>query len=82
MKKRITAGLIAFAALGSAGCEGGNAFKTAGGRAEAIKVAAEAICGDSADSPRKGVINIMLMEGAADDGIVTCGDGTNRYFDG
>lgn len=43
----------------------------------------ERICGPSRDSlPRGGVQNIMLMDGREDDGIVTCDDGTNHYFDG
>lgn len=43
---------------------------------------AERICGDSRAGARGGVDNIMLMDGREDDGIVTCHDGTNHYFDG
>jgi hypothetical protein len=42
----------------------------------------EEICGDSREGSRGGVDNIMLMDGRQDDGIATCHDGTNHYFDG
>lgn len=39
------------------------------------------ICGYDREHGRGGVENIMLMEDRQDDGIVTCHDGTNHYFD-
>jgi hypothetical protein len=41
----------------------------------------ESICGVDRNGIRGGVENIMLMENREDDGIVTCHDGTNHYFD-
>jgi len=43
---------------------------------------ANRICGPNRDSGRGGVENIMLLQDKEDDGIVTCHDGTNHYFDG
>lgn len=81
--RRLVCLIAAVALVALTGCESGNGFQTAGGRSKSILRAVEPICGASRDSgPRHGVVNIMLMEGATDDGIVTCGDGTNHYFDG
>ncbi len=42
---------------------------------------ANEVCGKDRDGVRGGTENIMLMEARADDGILTCHDGTNHYFD-
>ncbi len=59
-----------------------NGFTTSK-RAEDIQENVERICGKDRESPpHGGVENIMLMDGSEDDGIVTCHDGTNHYFNG
>jgi hypothetical protein len=83
MSARKAALLIVPFALALGGCEACNGGITHSSRniSDQIIRAAEGICGASADSPHGGVKNIMLMESREDDGIVTCGDGTNTYFD-
>ena len=76
-----TAAVLSLAAGVLAGCEA-NGLQSARSRAAAVQDVVEPICGINRDSPRGGVRNIMLMEGATDDGIVTSDDGTNHYFDG
>lgn len=80
--KKLLLGLAVAGALVGAGCEADQTFGTAKGTAGHILKAAEAICGDNLDSGHQGITNIMLMEGSTDDGIVTCNDGFNSYFDG
>ncbi len=81
MRKKITIGLVCIAGVGLAGCES-NGF-TSSTISKDILHKVNSICGPARDSqPRGGVVNIMLMEGREDDGIVTCHDGTNHYFDG
>jgi hypothetical protein len=67
--------------LGVAGCEWNGV--TTRSKASDIQTNVERICGPHRGAePRGGVQNIMLMDKSEDDGIVTCDDGTNHYFDG
>jgi hypothetical protein len=74
--------LLAVPVLALSGCEMNGL--TTRQKARDIQRTVERICGkdDKAELSRGGVRNIMLMDKSEDDGIVTCMDGTNHYFDG
>ncbi len=74
------AGLMLLVLPGCEACNGGM-FHESDKIAPQIIDKVEAICGPDRDGVRGGVENIMLMEAREDDGIVTCHDGTNHYFD-
>jgi hypothetical protein len=73
------AALGATTMLGS--CEGDASFRSGESVGRDIIRAAESICGENREGIHGGVINIMLMEGRQDDGVVTCFDGHNEPFD-
>lgn len=80
IKRVTTVGVAAAAVVAMAGCEWNGVSSSA--ISKDILRTVERICGENRDArPRGGVQNIMLMEGREDDGIVTCHDGTNHYFD-
>lgn len=83
--KFMAIGALALLPLASIGeCNGVTSNQVSGDIIRSV----EQICGATPDSPRGGVMNIMLMDGRQDDGIVTCrklGPGDkrlNHYFDG
>lgn len=84
VKKRLCVASLAAAALAVSGCEGCNGGITGSSKniSKDILKVTEQICGKDRNAmPRGGVDNIMLMDEREDDGIVTCHDGTNHYFD-
>jgi len=89
MKKLLAVAGAVAVTVTVAGCDGCNGGITHSGKkiSEGIIKKVEGICGATPDTPRGGVMNIMLMEDREDDGIVTCrkvapGDKTvNYYFD-
>ncbi len=78
MKKLILIPLAATLAVSLTGCEAFNGGLTNSSSviAQPILREAERVCG-----PRGGTLNIMLMTDREDDGILTCADHTNHYFD-
>lgn len=83
--KKIVLAVLIVAALFVAGCEFNGL--TTREKARDIQNNSEQICGAPGKYPAAfdkhgGVENIMLMDGSEDDGIVTCADRTNHYFDG
>lgn len=84
MKKVYAAVAALVVAVTVSGCEAcnGGLTNSSSNLAHQIIPEVEKICGHERDSaPHGGVMNIMLMDGREDDGIVTCFDGTNHYFD-
>lgn len=81
--RRIITALTIIAALAVSGCEScnGGVFHESAKISDQILHKVERICGEDREHGRGGVENIMLMEDREDDGIVTCHDGTNHYFD-
>lgn len=82
--RRLLAALLLVGVVGLlSGCEVANGgIENASSKiAKGILPVVEGICGRDDKERRGGVRNIMLMDGREDDGIVTCNDGTNHYFD-
>lgn len=74
--KRLTLSLIAAAALAitATGCESSTWATSNRHVAQEILRTVEPMC-----APYGGIGNIMLMEKATDDGIVTCRDGRHNF---
>lgn len=81
--KRSVLMILAVLALLASGCEGFNGGLGGEGSkiAQPIIDHANKVCGKDRNGVRGGTENIMLMEKREDDGILTCHDGTNHYFD-
>lgn len=80
--KKLFAGSLAAVALVATGCEwNGGLTNSSEAISKDILERVSDICGEDRNGIRGGVDNIMLMDKREDDGIVTCHDGTNHYFD-
>lgn len=83
MKRRffvVGAVILATTVSGCEACNGGLGNKGSTIAAPIIRHANE-VCGVDRNGVRGGTENIMLMSDREDDGILTCHDGTNHYFD-
>lgn len=80
--KKLFAGSLAAIALVASGCEmNGGITGSSENISKDLLEKVEEICGADRNGVRGGIENIMLMDKREDDGIVTCHDGTNHYFD-